>query len=324
MMDSIETPKPKKLLRIETSESCNYDCRFCCWRKNGIEGGNGVLLSATESGKLISAMVDSGCRRAMFTGGEPLLDFDDRFLEMVNAFAVHRDLTDFWITTNGSNLSVPGVSEGLAAAGLRKIVVSIAAADEDAYHRYSAANTHLDDILDGLDAAREAGIMVKVDVPLSKCGIWSFDQLEKLIALVRKRGVRELAYFQLHRTSANSAVFKDFFVPVEPLTEQFRKLFAITTLSGGQTAFLDGGLSIYIPARPRPETEACRRGHCGSFCQGVYAVYLTNDDGITHFRACHRIFADKRNEYRIDGLREGEEEQLRETFRRIWRYAYES
>lgn len=155
-------------LRISVTDRCNFRCRYCMPREVFDSDYEFLprsdLLSFEEVGRLASVLVGLGVRKVRLTGGEPLLrrDLPD-LVEMLAATAVE----DVAMTTNGSILARH--AGRLAAAGLDRVTVSLDSLDEDTFHYLADAPHSVGDVLEGIEAASEAGLgPVKVNAVVIK------------------------------------------------------------------------------------------------------------------------------------------------------------
>jgi len=320
---------PKRLLRFEISEVCNYNCCFCCWRcvqpiSSSKIQHNAHFLLPEEYRALLEAAVETGCTRAMLTGGEPLLLPFDQLIAIVHHLTSVTGISDFWITTNGSILT-PELCKQLVEAGLKKMAISIAAADEISYRLYSKQKRwRLDDVFRGVFASVQAGLHTKIDVPLSTAGISTYQDLLKLVDAVTELGVQEIAYFPLHETWENRNVFKALFVDAQLITAALEQStrWHLDINSRGQTVFTDGTVDIIVPAKPMPIKASCQSLNCGHWCQGIYAAYVIFDSQRLYVRACHRTFGKRRNEFDVDRTRINDHNYLTDVFQSVWSFAY--
>jgi cyclic pyranopterin phosphate synthase len=154
-------------LRVSLTDKCNLRCSYCM-PEEGLEWlPSQQVLSDEEVVRLVSLAVQRlGVTEVRFTGGEPLLR---RGLEdVVGATTALRtasgEVPETSLTTNA--LGLARRARGLAAAGLRRVNVSLDTLDPATF----AAITHRDrhaDVLAGLRAAKEAGLgPVKVNAVL--------------------------------------------------------------------------------------------------------------------------------------------------------------
>jgi cyclic pyranopterin phosphate synthase len=120
------------------------------------------ILHFEELFKFIQAGIDEGITKVRITGGEPLLRHDlDRFIKMIYDYKNDIDLA---LTTNGFLLKESAAK--LKAAGLKRINVSLDSLKADVAAKIAQKNV-LEQVLEGLHAADEAGLKIKINsVPL--------------------------------------------------------------------------------------------------------------------------------------------------------------
>jgi cyclic pyranopterin phosphate synthase len=119
------------------------------------------LLTLEELDRLCSAFVRLGVRKLRITGGEPLVRRN--ILSFFHAMSRHLEsgaLEELTLTTNGSQLE--RFAPDLAAAGVRRINVSLDTLDEAKFARVTRWG-RLPQVLKGIDAARAAGLRVKIN-----------------------------------------------------------------------------------------------------------------------------------------------------------------
>jgi cyclic pyranopterin phosphate synthase len=129
----------------------------------------GEILTFEEIGRLAGAFVELGVRKLRITGGEPLVRHD--LPELVAMLAPLRtpegEPVDIALTTNGSALRK--LARPLAEAGLRRITVSLDSLDDETFRRMNGVDFPVSRVLDGIAAAREAGLEpIKVNVVLRR------------------------------------------------------------------------------------------------------------------------------------------------------------
>jgi cyclic pyranopterin phosphate synthase len=149
--------RPLRELRMSVIDRCNFRCTYCM-PADSLQG-RGVflplekLLTDHEIVILVRAFAELGVRKLRITGGEPLLR--PGLPALVEQLAGIPGLRDIALTTNG--VMLPRLAEDLAAAGLRRITVSLDTLDEAVLARMSGGKAKLTDILDGIAAAEAAG-----------------------------------------------------------------------------------------------------------------------------------------------------------------------
>jgi GTP 3',8-cyclase len=150
-------------LRVSLTDRCNLRCTYCM-PPDGLDWLPGAeVLTDDEIVRLITIGVERlGITTVRLTGGEPLLR---KNLELLVAdIAALSPVPDIALTTNGIGLAAR--AEKLAAAGLRRINVSLDTLHPDTFARLSRRR-RLPDVLAGVAAARDAGLNpVKINTVL--------------------------------------------------------------------------------------------------------------------------------------------------------------
>ena len=150
-------------LRVSLTDRCNLRCAYCM-PPEGLDWLPGAdVLTDDEMLRLITIGVERlGITTVRLTGGEPLLR---KNLEtLVAGIAALAPVPEIALTTNGIGLARR--AENLAAAGLKRINVSLDTLDPDTFAKISRRR-RLDDVLAGVAAAREAGLSpVKINTVL--------------------------------------------------------------------------------------------------------------------------------------------------------------
>lgn len=156
--------RPLLDLRLSVTDCCDFRCRYC--RPAGLAPPAPARppLSFREYDRLVAAFVGLGVRKVRLTGGEPLLR--PGLPELVRRLARHPGL-DLALTTNGSRLAE--LAEPLAAAGLKRLAVSLDALDPATFAAMSGTRLDPARVLAGIAAAERAGLgPVKVNVVVSR------------------------------------------------------------------------------------------------------------------------------------------------------------
>jgi len=127
------------------------------------------VLTFEEIVRLASAFVDLGVRKLRITGGEPLVRRD--LPDLVAMLAAIRtpigDAPDLTLTTNGSALR--SLALPLADAGLQRITVSLDSLDDAVFRRMNGVGFPVARVMDGIAAAREAGLdPIKINVVVKR------------------------------------------------------------------------------------------------------------------------------------------------------------
>jgi GTP 3',8-cyclase len=153
--------RPLHDLRISVTDRCNFRCTYCMPKE--VFGHDyrfldrKELLDFEEITRLARAAVSLGVRKLRLTGGEPLVRRD---LEQLISMLAELD-AEVTLTTNASLL--PRKAQALKDAGLARITVSLDAMDDATFRAMNDVDFPVDRVLEGIEAARVAGLPVKVN-----------------------------------------------------------------------------------------------------------------------------------------------------------------
>ncbi len=146
-------------LRVSVTDRCDLCCVYCMNERMKFLP-RAELLTLEELDRLCSAFVARGVRRLRFTGGEPLVR--KGFLDLLRNVNRHlgQGLDEITLTTNGVLLAQ--FAEPLAQAGVRRVNVSLDSLDRETFARI-ARRDRLPQVLEGIDAAEQAGLTIKIN-----------------------------------------------------------------------------------------------------------------------------------------------------------------
>ncbi|WP_296949117.1 GTP 3',8-cyclase MoaA [uncultured Massilia sp.] len=154
--------RPLHDLRISVTDRCNFRCVYCMpkevFDKNYPYLPHSSLLSFEEIARVASLFVAHGVEKIRLTGGEPLLRKDlERLVAQLRALPTPsgRPL-DLTLTTNGSLLARK--ARVLKDAGLDRVTVSLDAIDDAVFRRMNDVDFSVADVLNGIEAAQDAGL----------------------------------------------------------------------------------------------------------------------------------------------------------------------
>ncbi len=140
-------------LRISVTDRCNLRCRYCMPPEGVTLLPPKAILSFEEIAEVARVAVGLGVARIRLTGGEPLVR---RGIEMLVGMIARIDgLADLAMTTNG--LLLDRHAAALAAAGLKRVNVSLDAVDPERYAEVTRGGD-VRRVLAGISAARQAGL----------------------------------------------------------------------------------------------------------------------------------------------------------------------
>jgi cyclic pyranopterin phosphate synthase len=147
-------------VRVSVTDRCDLRCTYCM-SEHMTFLPRAEVLTIEELDRLCSAFISLGVRKLRLTGGEPLMR--KGLMALVAGLSRHLAsgaLEDLTLTTNGTRLTE--FATELAAHGVRRINVSMDTLDPDRFARLTRGGD-LAKVLRGLDAARAAGLTVKIN-----------------------------------------------------------------------------------------------------------------------------------------------------------------
>ncbi|MBK7582576.1 MAG: GTP 3',8-cyclase MoaA [Myxococcales bacterium] len=149
--------RPLTDLRLSVTDRCNFRCRYCMPKEHFGRGfkflPRSEILSFEELTRVARAFVTLGVKKLRLTGGEPLLRSD--LPELIRQLSGIGDV-DLALTTNGALLAER--ADDLAAAGLRRVTVSLDSLDEPTFRAMTDTEFSPSTVLAGIDAAARAGL----------------------------------------------------------------------------------------------------------------------------------------------------------------------
>ncbi len=161
--------RPLRDLRISVTDRCNFRCTYCMPREvfgPGYQFLNRTeILSYEEIARLARIFVAHGVEKLRITGGEPLVRRDlHTLIAQLREIPGLKDLT---LTTNGSLLRAQ--AQKLKDAGLERITVSLDSLDDQVFQAMNDAGVPVSVVLDGIEAAKEAGLApIKVNAVVKR------------------------------------------------------------------------------------------------------------------------------------------------------------
>jgi cyclic pyranopterin phosphate synthase len=193
-------------LRISVTDRCNFRCTYCMpaevFGRDYRFLPRAELLTYEEIRRLAKVFVALGVRKLRLTGGEPLVrrGLPDLVAMLAELSAPDGGALDLTLTTNGSALRQ--LAAPLAEAGLRRITVSLDSLDDEVFGRINGTDFPVGRVLDGIDAARAAGLApIKVNMVVKR-GI-NEDSILPMARWARREGLvlRFIEYMDVGTTN---------------------------------------------------------------------------------------------------------------------------
>lgn len=221
-------------VRMSLTDRCNLRCTYCMPADMRFLPRS-ELLTPNEIVRLADAFVARGVTRIRLTGGEPLVRKD--LADIVPRIGALRacGLEEVTLTTNGMLL----VSHApmLAAAGVERVNVSLDTLDPDQFRAITRGGD-IAQVLTGIDAARSAGLAVKINM-VAQRGL-NQDQLPAMIEYCDARGM-DLALIETMPLGPEAASSSDSYIAladfVRPLTDAGAQLTPALHRTGGPARY---------------------------------------------------------------------------------------
>jgi len=157
----------------EINKGCNYNCEHCYLAERKFSG-----LPLEEKRRLLGLLRDAGVLWLQFTGGEPTIDRD--FTETYRqAYGLGMMIE---ILTNGSRLHQPDLTGLLAEMPPHRVTVSLYGATEESFDSLTRRKGAFRLLLKGLEAAREANIIVELALIITRHNAHEVDSMRAMAA----------------------------------------------------------------------------------------------------------------------------------------------
>jgi len=169
-------------LRVSVTDRCDLRCVYCM-SEDMTFLPKAEVLSLEELERLCAAFISLGTHKLRITGGEPLVRRDVMTLFQRLGARIGQGLSELTLTTNGTQLAKH--ADALFVAGVRRVNVSLDTLDST---RFAAVTRwgKLDKVLDGIAAAKAAGLHVKINAVALK-GV-NEDEITEMLAWCGKQG----------------------------------------------------------------------------------------------------------------------------------------
>jgi cyclic pyranopterin phosphate synthase len=246
-------------LRLSVTDRCDLRCTYCMPEKMQFLPRKEVL-SLEELHKLALAFIDRGITKIRLTGGEPLVRRD--VIELVHALGrkLGDGLEELTLTTNGTQLAQ--FAGDLAAAGVKRINVSLDTMDAGLFQQLSRRD-RLGQVLQGIAAAREAGLEVKLNTVALK-GL-NEDEIPFLVEWAHAHG-HALTLIEVMPLGEVDGERVDLYLPLTAVRDALERRWTLTESalrSGGPARYVDvaetGGRIGFITPLTNNFCASCNR-----------------------------------------------------------------
>mgnify|MGYP001265023149 CR=1 FL=1 len=281
-----------RYLRLSVTDRCDLRCRYCMAERMAFLP-KAEVLSLEELEAVADAFIARGVEKIRVTGGEPLVRRDVlQFMARMGRRLEKGDLKELALTTNATRLAAH--AEGLAAAGVARVNVSLDTLDDAVFERLTRRN-RLSDVLKGIDAAQAAGLAVKINTVALK-GV-NEHEIPSLIAWAHGHGMA-LTLIEAMPLGEIDEDRADHYLPLTAVRERLEQSWTLAPLMKST-----GGPARYVRIEETGGELGLITPLTNNFCAGCNRVRVTctgelysclGDDGKIDLRAALRGFAPAR------------------------------
>lgn len=252
-------------LRVSVTDRCDFRCAYCMTEHMTFLP-KAELLTLEELDRLCSNFIALGVEKLRITGGEPLVRKGIMtFFEGMSRHLQSGALKELTLTTNGSQLRK--YAADLAACGVKRINVSLDTLDAQKFAEITRWG-RLSQVLDGIQAAKEAGLKVKINAVALKG--FNEDELFSLTAWCAAEN-HDLTFIEvMPMGDMGEAQRIDQYWPLRDLRAQLATRFTLTDLPD-QT----GGPARYVRLAESGQRVGFITPLTHNFCESCNRVRLT-------------------------------------------------
>ncbi len=246
-------------LRLSVTDRCDLRCTYCMPEIMQFLPKKDVL-SLEELHKLGLAFIDRGITKIRLTGGEPLVRRD--MVDLIAALGrkLGDGLEELTLTTNGTQLEK--YAEAIAAAGVKRVNVSLDTMDSDLFQELSRRD-RLVQVLQGIAAAKDAGLKVKINTVALK-GL-NEDEIPYLVEWAHARG-HDMTLIEVMPLGEVDGERVDHYMPLPAIRDRLEDMWTLEENdhnSGGPARYVDiketGGRLGFITPLTNNFCASCNR-----------------------------------------------------------------
>jgi cyclic pyranopterin phosphate synthase len=265
-------------LRISVTDRCDLRCRYCMAERMTFLPKNEVL-TLEELALMADLFVARGIRRIRLTGGEPLVRRD--IVDLVRRIGRHlgQGLDEVTLTTNGMRLTHH--AQDLFDAGVRRINVSLDSLDPGRFAHITRGGD-VAQALDGLAAARAAGLSVKINMVALRD--FNADEIASMLRWCDAHG-HDLTLIETMPLGETGEDRTDRYLPLTQVADALRTVHALTPLparTGGPARYyaVEGMTARLGLITPLTHNFCADCNRIRLTCQGRIYMCLGQDDHV--------------------------------------------
>ncbi|MGH6968247.1 MAG: GTP 3',8-cyclase MoaA [Stellaceae bacterium] len=252
-------------LRVSVTDRCDFRCVYCMAEDMAFLP-KAEVLTLEELDRAASAFVRLGVRKLRMTGGEPLVRRN--VMALIRGLGRHLTtgaLDELTLTTNGSQLA--RYAGELKAAGMKRINVSLDTLDAAKFTAITRWGK-LDQVLDGLRAAKNAGLAIKINT-VALTGV-NDDELDRLVAWCGEQGFDQTLIEVMPMGEIGEGARLEQYLPLSVVRAKLKTKWTLD-----ETDYRSGGPARYVVVRETGRRLGFITPLTHNFCESCNRVRLT-------------------------------------------------
>lgn len=251
-------------LRVSVTDRCDFRCVYCmCEDMTFLPKKD--LLTLEELDRMCSAFIGKGVKKLRITGGEPLVRRN--VMNLFRGLGRHLKsgaLEELTLTTNGSQLT--RFAHELVDCGVRRINVSCDSLDPAKFQRITRWGK-LDQVMEGLAAAKEAGLQVKINTVALRDV--NEDEFDHLIGWCGEQGF-DLTFIETMPMGEIDYDRTDQYLPLSEVRKRLEKTWTLSDID-----YRTGGPARYVTVAETGRKVGFITPLTHNFCESCNRVRLT-------------------------------------------------
>lgn len=255
-------------LRVSVTDRCDLRCVYCMAEDMHFLP-KAQLLTLEELERLCAAFIRLGTTKIRITGGEPLVRRGVMSLfqglgSRIGPAGAPGVLNELTVTTNGTQLAKYATQ--LRDAGVKRVNVSLDTLDPAGFTLMTRWG-RIEPILDGIFAAKAAGLAIKINAVAMK-GV-NEDEFDRMLAWCGEHGF-DLCLIETMPMGEISEDRTEQYLPLSVVRARLRRHWTLT-----ETAYRTGGPARYFDVAETGQRIGFITPMTHNFCESCNRVRLT-------------------------------------------------
>jgi len=266
-------------LRVSVTDRCDFRCTYCM-AEDMTFLPRSEILSFEEMDRICTAFINRGVTKIRLTGGEPLVRHG--IMDLIEKLSRHLQsgqLKELTLTTNGSQLEK--YAQRLVELGVRRINVSLDTLNSERFTEITRFGK-LEKVLAGLEAARKAGLKVKINTVALRGQ--TDEELDDLLDYVADNGF-DLTFIETMPLGEIGGSRVDHYLPLTEVRARIAQRWTLQDTdyaTGGPARFVDvmetGQRIGFITPMSHGFCDTCNRMRLT--CKGTLFMCLGQDNNV--------------------------------------------